>query len=360
MNPKSGFLPDLLITIPAILLLSLGILVIYSSDTKLAFQQGLFALVGLLIYWGLSSLDFEIYKNYTLYFYLSVIILLVVVFLLGFETRGSVRWIPLGGIQLQPSELAKPALILFLAKFWSNRLPNWMNLLKSFLIAAPLIGLIFKQPDLGTALTLLSIWVIMLVGANISWFKFMIMGVASAVSAPIIWLFLKDYQRQRIFSFLSPTQDPLGIGYNVIQSMIAVGSGQVLGRGLGRGTQSRLQFLPEFRTDFIFASIAEELGLLGSLIVLSLYGVLIARALKICTNSSSRFGNLLILGVLGMIFFQTSINIGMNVGLFPITGITLPLLSYGGSSLLSVLLSLSFIASVSRFSRQKSFNRDLD
>lgn len=359
MNSRSHFLPDLLITVPAILLLSLGVLVIYSSDSRLAFQQGLFALIGLSLYWALSSLDFEAYKEYTTYLYLLVLILLVVVFVLGFETRGSTRWIPLGVVQLQPSEFAKPALILFLAKFWSNRASSWRNVLKSFLLALPAIALIFKQPDLGTALTLLAIWFVMLIGANISWFKLMLMGVASAISAPILWFFLKDYQRERIFSFLSPSQDPLGIGYNVIQSMIAVGSGGIWGRGLGRGTQSRLQFLPEFRTDFIFASIAEELGFIGSMIVLGLYGMLLGRALKIISWSSSRFGNLIIFGVLGMFFFQTSVNIGMNIGIFPITGITLPLLSYGGSSLISVFLCLSFISSVSRFSKKRELLDDI-
>lgn len=353
MSSKIPFLPDLLITIPSILLLSLGALVIYSSDPKLAFQQGIFALIGLFLYFVFSSLDFEFYKYYTKYLYGTVFFLLIVVFLLGVETRGSMRWIPLGFLQIQPSEFAKPVLILVLAKFWSDHGASWVNILKSILLLLPIAGLIFKQPDLGTTLTLLAIWLVMLIGANVSWLKLIAMGFISAALMPLTWIFLKDYQRLRFLSFLSPTQDPLGIGYNVIQSMIAVGSGEVFGRGLGRGTQSRLQFLPEFRTDFIFASIAEEFGFVGSLIVLTLYGILVTRTFQLIGRVSSRFGSLLIFGTLGMLFFQISINIGMNIGLLPITGITLPLLSYGGSSLITTLICLSFIASVARFGRLK-------
>lgn len=349
--PKISLLPDLFISLPAILLLSLGILVIYSSEPQLAFQQGLIALVGLFLYWVLSFVDFDTYKQYADYLYWGILVLLLVVFLLGVETRGSLRWIQLGALQFQPSEFVKPILILFLAKFWSGRLPSWRNIVKSLLWVLPAMILIFKQPDLGTTLTLFVIWLIMLLGANISIVKLALMGLAAVIFGPIGWLFLKSYQRERILSFFSPGQDPLGVGYNVIQSVIAVGSGQLGGRGLGRGTQSRLQFLPEFRTDFVFASIAEEFGFVGSMIVLILYGVIIAQSLQILNRSSDQFANQLILGVLGMLFFQTTVNIGMNLGVVPITGITLPLLSAGGSSLIATLISLGFIAAVSRYTK---------
>ncbi|MDO8638432.1 MAG: rod shape-determining protein RodA [Candidatus Daviesbacteria bacterium] len=355
MNGKTSFLPDILITIPAFLLISLGVLVIYSSDPRMAIQQSILALIGLLIYFSLSNFDFESLGPYINYFYLFTLVLLVIVFVIGIETRGSLRWISVGFLQIQPSELAKPVVILFLAKFWSNNLPSWKNIFKSFLFILPLILLVFKQPDLGTTLTIVCIWIIMLLGVNISLIKIGLMSFVTVLMAPIFWVFLKGYQKDRIITFLSPTADPLGMGYNVIQSMIAVGSGQFLGRGLGRGTQSRLQFLPEFRTDFIFASIAEELGFLGSVIVLSLYGTIFFRALRIMMDTKDRFKNLIIIGVLGMLFFQVSVNIGMNIGIVPVTGITLPLLSYGGSSLISTLISLSFIASASRFSSKLKF-----
>jgi rod shape determining protein RodA len=206
---------------------------------------------------------------------------------------------------------------------------------------------------LGTALTLLFIWLIMLFGANISLFKVFLMGVMAVIIIPLSWNFLKQYQKDRIMTFLNPTQDPLGVGYNVIQSMIAVGSGQIFGRGLGHGTQSRLQFLPEFRTDFIFASIAEELGLFGALLMFVLYGVILLRALRIAYLCNNLFGTLLIFGGMGMFLFQTVVNVGMNMGILPITGITLPLISYGGSSLITTMICLGFIASVGRYKTRR-------
>ncbi len=350
-----NFFPDFLLTIPTFLLISLGVLVIYSSDPRLAIQQSILALIGFLIYFFLSYFDFEFLGQYIDYLYIFILLLLIIVFIIGIETRGSIRWISIGFLQIQPSELAKPIIILFLAKFWDNHKTTWKNIIKSFLYILPLIILIFKQPDLGTTLTIVCIWIIMLFGANISFLKIALMSFGVMLLTPIFWFFLKDYQKERIITFLSPTADPLGMGYNVIQSMIAVGSGQFFGRGLGRGTQSRLQFLPEFRTDFIFASIAEELGFLGSLIVLTLYGTIFFRALKIMSGIKSRFKSLTIIGVIGMLFFQFAVNIGMNIGIIPVTGITLPLLSYGGSSLLATLISLSFIASAARFSPKQKF-----
>lgn len=346
-------LPDLYITIPTLSLLSLGILVIYSSDPNLAFQQVIFALIGLVIYFVISLLDIQSYKAYFKYLYLFAIFLLLIVFVIGAEVRGSWRWIPLGFFQFQPSELAKPILILLLAKFWSENHPSWKNILKSFLIILPIFALIFNQPDLGTSLTILAIWLMMLIGANISMAKLTVMGITALTILPLSWFFLKDYQKNRILTFIFPTHDPLGVGYNVIQSTIAAGSGELFGRGLGRGTQSRLQFLPEYRTDFIFASMAEELGFVGSVIVLLLYSAIVYRSLVLVANTTRKFGHLLIFGTLGMLVVQIVINIGMNIGILPITGITLPLLSYGGSSLISTLICLGFITSLSKYSLKK-------
>lgn len=348
---SKNLFPDWFLTLPALLLAIFSIFVIYSSDPRLALNQFIFMGVGLIFYYALSLIDFEYYNDFIPYFYFAILFFLVVVFALGVETRGSLRWIPLGIFQFQPSEFAKPVLILFLSRFWTLHLPTWKNALISFLWVVPLFALIFKQPDLGTAMTILVIWLMMLIGSNISMLKIFIMIIVSSLSAPLGWHFLKEYQRQRILSFLSPQQDPLGVGYNVIQSTIAVGSGQFWGRGLGRGTQSRLNFLPEFRTDFIFASIAEEFGFIGSLLVLFLYAILVGRCLRIISTNKSRFGNLLIFGFLGMLIFQSTINIGMNVGLVPITGITLPLISYGGSSMIATLISLGLVASAARFSK---------
>lgn len=353
MHKQESLIPDLFIAIPTLLLISLGILVIFSSEPKLAFQQLIIAIIGMFLFWFFSLINLNFYRDYLKHIYYFMLILLVIVFFLGFETRGSIRWIPLGLFNFQPSEFVKPILILLLAKFWSENNPSWINIVKSALIISPAAILIFKQPDLGTTLTLIIIWFFMLIGSNISVLKLFFMFLSGFLLIPIGWLFLKDYQKFRITSFLSPEKDPLGVGYNAIQSTIAVGSGEIFGRGLGRGTQSRLQFLPEFRTDFIFASIAEEFGFLGSATILLLYSIIIGRCLRIMYYAENHFSNLIVLGVLGMLFSQIIINIGMNVGLLPITGITLPLLSYGGSSLLTTLICLGFIASVAKFAKKR-------
>lgn len=343
--------------IAALLLISLGVVVIYTSSTTLALQQAIFAFFGLGFYFALKTFGAQPLRVLVKPLYLSVLVLLVVTALIGLETRGSTRWIPLGPFNFQPSEFAKPVLILVLAHFWSTRVASWKNIFLSALIYLPFGFLIFRQPDLGTALTISFIWAIMLIGANLSFFKMLTFTIIGILVAPLSWFTLHDYQKQRIASFLSPTQDPQGIGFHVIQSMIAVGSGQLTGRGLGRGTQSRLQFLPEFRTDFIFAFIAEELGFIGSALVLALYSVLFIGLLRLLLRTDDHFLELLVIGVMGMLFFQITVNIGMNTGLLPITGITLPLLSYGGSSLITTLISLGLIASSTKISKS---NRSIE
>lgn len=335
------------------LLLILGIAVIYSSSPEQAILQAIYTAVGMVCYYFLSRFDYRSLKSLIKPTYILIILFLVITLILGIETRGSVRWIPLGPFNFQPSEFAKPVMILALAAFWSKNLPTWRNIFKSILILAPIWLMIFRQPDLGTALTIGFIWMGMLIASNVSFFKILVLSSVGAIMAPVVWLFLKDYQKQRVFSFLSPTQDPQGIGFHVIQSMIAVGSGQFFGRGLGRGTQSRLQFLPEFRTDFIFAFIAEELGFIGSAMIIVLYSLLFLFCFRILNRAGDRFGELIITGVMAMLFFQIVVNIGMNIGLLPITGITLPLLSYGGSSIITTLISLGLIASVSRFGMKR-------
>ncbi len=360
MNFNFRSLPDVTITLSAFLLLTLGILVIYSSDNQLAFLQLLFAVIGFTLFWIISQLELDFFHGYLKPAYITIIIMLLIVLALGVESRGSIRWIPLGPFRFQPSEFAKPVFILCLAKFWTDNNPSWKNIVKSFGLLAPVFLLIFKQPDLGTALTLGAIWLTMLVAANTSVIKLTLMGLSAVVMLPVSWLFLHDYQKNRIFSFLSPTNDPLGVGYNVIQSTIAVGSGELMGRGLGRGTQSRLQFLPEFRTDFIFASIAEEFGFLGSFLLLSFYGFMLGRLLRLAALTADRFSGLVILGVLAMLIFQIAVNIGMNIGILPITGITLPLISYGGSSVIATLISLGFVSSVAKLRKHEVvLSRDL-
>lgn len=335
--------------IPILLLLSLGVAVMYSSAPTLAIQQAVFGGIGTLLYFFFRFFDYRSLKPMIIPAYIFIIICLIITLLLGFETRGSVRWISIGSFNFQPSEFAKPILILALAYFWSNHLPSWKNIFKSIGILLPIFILVFEQPDLGTTLTITFIWFAILVAANLSFFKLFLMGAIGAISIPFGWFFLEDYQKSRVISFLSPASDPKGIGFHAIQASIAIGSGQLMGRGLGRGTQSRLQFLPEFRTDFIFAFIAEELGFIGSFIVLGLYTVLFVILFRLLSRVGDKFGELIVIGVMGMTFFQMTVNIGMNIGILPITGITLPMLSYGGSSVVTTLLSFGLVASVARW-----------
>lgn len=345
----------------AVSLLSiLGVVVLSSSSPALAYQQGLFVVVGFAIYFLFGRIDYRLLKGVSIGVYVLALVLLLVVFVLGIETRGSIRWIPLGFVNIQPSEFAKPVVILTLAYFWMSKLPSWRNIALSFLIVSPFLFLVFRQPDLGTALTIGSIWVAVLLAANVSAWKFLALALVSILAGPVGWRFLQPYQQQRLTSFLFPWQDPLGQGFHIIQSMIAVGSGQLFGRGLGRGTQSRLQFLPEFRTDFIFAFVAEELGFMGAMMVILLYGVVFFWIYVILKNTRDRLGSLIVVGVWGMLFFQVLVNISMNLGIMPITGITLPLLSYGGSSIIATFVCLGLLSSVAKFgakARQvKTFN----
>ncbi|OGE14938.1 rod shape-determining protein RodA [Candidatus Daviesbacteria bacterium RIFCSPHIGHO2_12_FULL_37_11] len=338
------------ITTCMLLLLSIGILVIYSSSKTLAFQQLIFAGAGISLFIFISQLSYIELKNIVKGSYIIILILLILVLFVGFETRGSIRWIPLGFINLQPSEFAKPVIILFLASFWEKAKGSWVSILKSMLILFPVVFLVFEQPDLGTTLTISAVWFGIVFASRVSLKKIVLVLILVSLLIPLFWFTLQDYQKSRITSFLEPRNDPLGVGYNLIQSTIAVGSGQFLGRGLGYGTQSRLQFLPEYRTDFIFAAIGEEFGFFGTTLIIGIYSFLIGYCLKIA-SSADYLGSLLTCGVAVMLIFQIIVNIGMNIGLLPITGITLPLISYGGSSLISTMISLGLVASVAKVKR---------
>jgi rod shape determining protein RodA len=302
----------------------------------------------------LSFVDYRIYVRYSKLVYVVTIIALILPFIFGAVTRGSQRWLQIGPAMLQPSELAKPLLILFFAALFSKESAiSYRKLsLGITLISVPVL-LVFKQPDLGTATVLFLSFLGILFASKVSWKIIFSLLSALVVATPLSWFLAKDYQRQRLLSFLSPLSDPLGSGYHVIQAKVAVGAGQLFGRGLGKGTQSHLRFLPEKHTDFIFASLAEELGFLGSLCVLALFGLLLQRILKIGENSRDQFGFLVCIGVFFLIFCQSFINIGINLGLLPVTGITLPLLSYGGSSLLATTICLGIVQNVAKQSLAK-------
>ncbi|PIS13944.1 rod shape-determining protein RodA [Candidatus Shapirobacteria bacterium CG09_land_8_20_14_0_10_47_13] len=331
-------------------LLIFSLLIIWSIAPAVFPEQLIFALFGLGLFFVFSQIDWRIYPGLAWLFYAASLAILGVTFIFGTVSRGAVRWIQIGSLTIQPSELAKPLLILFFAYFFSREenLSLKRALWGGLLLLLPAI-LVFAQPDLGSAIIISLFWLAIVLGAGLSG-KWLAAGAGLVLlMLPLAWRFLKDYQRQRIYTFLNPSLDPLHSGYNIIQSIIAVGSGQLFGRDLGMGTQSHLRFLPERHSDFIFASIAEELGFLGVGVLLVIFVLLLWRILRVAQAAEDRFAMLVCLGVFAMVFGQFFINAGMNLGLLPVTGITLPLVSSGGSSLVAILVSLGLVENVAGF-----------
>lgn len=240
-------------------------------------------------------------------------------------------------------------MIIILADIFSqNQIKSLFGLVRPFMFFLPIIILIFKQPDLGNVLIYGFVMVMMILVTSIAWWKLLLVSGITLISQPLMWFVLKDYQKARIESFINPQADPRGAGYNALQAIIAIGSGRLLGLGLGRGTQSHLLFLPEYHTDFVFASISEELGFLGSGIVIIFYLILLGRIIYISINTKNTFAKVFTLGIFAQIFGQVFINIGMNLGVMPITGITLPFLSYGGSSIISTFIGLGIVNNIAK------------
>lgn len=337
------------VLVPALVLVLFGLVVLFSIAPSLLGQQALFGLFGLTLFFFVWQTDYRVLKILGGYFYLAALVFLVSLFLFAPAVRGTVRWFELGGFQLQPSELVKPLLIVFLA----SRLSSLKELsLKKLgflgLLISVAVFLVIKQPDLGTAFIFLSFWLGMVLARGFPLKIFVVFFFLAVLFLPQFWNFLKEYQQLRILTFFNPQLDPLGAGYNVIQAQIAVGSGRLWGKGLGFGTQSHLKFLPEQHSDFVFASLAEEAGFLGSAVLLAVFFVLIAQIILVAKRAEDSFGCLLAVGVASQLLAQVFVNLGMNLGLLPITGITLPLVSYGGSSLVSTFLSLGLVASVAK------------
>jgi len=345
---------DWLILILVLAIALIGLLAVNSTAPDLFWPQFVWFILGLGLFFLFSQINYRTYQRASWSFYLGSVIFLLITFIFGQVTRGTVRWIQIGNFNLQPSEIVKPFLILFFASFFSDEQENNLKkILKSLLFLFLPVVLIFLQPDLGSSLVVVFIWLGMVLAKGIKAKWLLFGGGFLAVFLPLAWHFLKDYQRQRIYTFLNPERDPLGSGFNVIQSMIAVGSGKIFGRGLGRGTQSQLRFLPERHTDFIFASLAEEIGFIGGMVLLGLFFFLLWRILTLARNATDHFAYFICLGVFSLLFIQIFINIGMNLGILPITGITLPLISYGGSSLLSTMVCLGIVSSLSRFKERQ-------
>jgi len=341
-----------------LIIVSIGILNLYSTTahweglgTPAYLKQIFWLLIGLALMITLAFIEYRFYSDFAYIVYSVSLVLLLAVLGYGIITSGAQRWVKIGPISFQPSEFFKIALILALAKYFqrppSREGYSLRNLTLPFLLVLLPMVLILKQPDLGTAIVVFLVFLSVLLFVKIRWSSLFALGLVGASILPLVWRFLKEYQKRRIITFFNPDLDPLGAGYHLIQSKIAVGSGGIAGKGFMNGTQCRLGFLPEEQTDFIFSVLGEEWGLIGSLIVVLLYATLILWGLRIAVQAKDRFGAILSFGVVAMLFWHIFINIGMVMGLMPVVGIPLPLLSYGGSFLFSTLIGIGLLLNVS-------------
>jgi rod shape determining protein RodA len=312
-------------------------------------RQGIFALVNFLFVFVMLHFDYRSLSRYANILYIINMGMLLAVMFIGQSALGAQRWIQIGPINLQPSEFSKLIMIIALASLLdkkAGKLNSFREIIPVFIYVGIPFLLVLKQPDLGTSLVFLAILFGMIFIAGISTRHLMIIFGAGAALLPIFWHFLKDYQKKRLTVFIDPNVDPLGSGYHIIQSKIAIGSGMLFGKGLFGGTQSQLNFLPENHTDFIFAVIGEELGFIGSVIILLLYFILLYRSIKIAGAAKDNFGTLLATGITSMLTFHVLVNVGMTAGIMPVTGIPLPLMSYGVSSLTTNLVSIGILLNI--------------
>jgi rod shape determining protein RodA len=302
---------------------------------------------GLLI---VALIDIRFWIRYAYFFYLGALILLGIVEGMGAIGMGARRWIDLGIIQLQPSEVMKIALILALARYFHavplDEIGRIRVVLFPLLLLVMPVVLVLRQPDLGTAIVMVLITGVVIFAAGIRIWKFALAGGVALAAIPIAWPMLHEYQRQRVLTFIDPSRDPLGAGYHITQSKIALGSGGTVGRGFMQGTQSHLSFLPERHTDFIFTMLAEEFGLVGSLGLLAIYAIIILYAIAIAVQSKNQFGRLLVIGVIATFSIYTTINVAMVTGLVPVVGVPLPFVSYGGTSLLTLMAGFGLVICV--------------
>lgn len=346
--------------IVCLILVALGIITIYSA-TYNPEQTGWLSSTcrRQLIWFGLALtcatpifiLHYNLFYRLAYPLYLLGLILLIAVEIAGSRHMGAVRWLSLGPINIQPSELVKLTVILALARYLNDqRLPPPYNLrellIPALIVIMPTV-LILKQPDLGTALLLILVSGVPIILAGMTRRSLLTISTVAIGGLFIGWHFLHDYQRRRVLTFLNPESDPLGAGYHIAQSKIAIGAGKLFGKGYLKGTQNTLHFLPEQHTDFIFAAYAEQWGFIGALLLLLLYFIFLLRALRIITTARDPFGSYLAAGIAAIFFWQITINIGMVAGLMPVVGIPLPLFSYGGTSLLTSLTLISLLLNIS-------------
>lgn len=335
-----------------VILSAIGVVLLYSAsgaNHDLMIRQGVRLLLGVMLLIVVANIPLRLLKKISVAAYLSGVALLLAVMFFGEVGKGAQRWLDLGVIRFQPSEILKLAVPMVVAAYLSNRLlpVGWKDLLVSVMLVLLPVLLIARQPDLGTAILVGSAGFFVLFLAGIRWRIMLILGVLLSMMAPLLWkVALRDYQRERILTMLDPESDPLGSGYHIIQSKIAIGSGGVYGKGWLNGTQSQLDFIPERSTDFIFSVFGEEFGFFGSVLLICLYVMIIYRGLYVAANSSDSFGRLLA-GALSLTFFvYLFVNTGMVTGMLPVVGVPLPLISYGGTSMVTLMMGFGLIMAI--------------
>lgn len=325
-------------------------------------RQLVWIVISLVVFFVSSLVDWRFLKNGSLLagLFVAIACILLALFALAHTVRGVQSWLSFGGVSLQPVDFAKLILILVLAKYFSRRhieIANIRHILISGLYAFIIFVLVFLQPDFGSAMIIFAIWLGMTAVSGISFKHLGIVFLVGALAFGLAWNgVLKPYQKERVFSFLNPLSDIRGTGYNAYQSTIAVGSGMVIGKGVGFGTQSRLKFLPEYQTDFIFAAFAEEWGFIGVLILFFLFGIILWRIVRVARVGASNFETLYALGFAILLMSHFAIHVGMNIGVLPVTGLPLPFMSYGGSHLVTEFLGLGILMSFRRYAR--AYHRD--
>ena len=307
--------------------------------------------VGFVLMFAVMCVDYRLIARSAYTIHGVAILLLILVYFYGNVTHGSQRWINLGGFSFQPSELVKLTLVLALARYFNDhKLPEAYTIRSLFvpilMVLVPFV-MIIRQPDLGTALLLLILFGSMVLFVGVKWRSVLLTALTGLLLVPVLWNFMHDYQRERVLTFFDPGRDPLGSGYHIIQSIIAVGSGMFFGKGYMHGTQSQLKFLPEQQTDFVFSVFAEEWGFLGAVILLMVCLAFILWGLKIAQQARDFLGTLIAFGLVMLVFWGFFINIGMVIGILPVVGIPLPFLSYGGSSMVVLLTGVGLLMSVS-------------
>jgi rod shape determining protein RodA len=352
INYKSILGIDWVLLILPIIFVLLGISIIYSltyySSIKLFYNQVFFVVVGIVLMIFLAIMDYRYLKSISWFLYFLGIGFLILVLVFGKTSFGATRWIDLGFFDFQPSELFKIVTVIVLANYLSDKIGKikLKHILFSLVIIFPPTFLVMMQPDLGTAIIFVLIALSSIFACKLSKKQILSFLIVILLMIPSGWMMLKDYQKQRVLTFINPSNDPYGSGYNVTQSLITVGSGGVWGRGFGHGPQSQLNFLPVAHTDFVFAGIAEATGYIGSTILIVLFALLLARIISLSRIFSDNFSSIYAIGIATIVFAQVVVNIGMNIGIMPVTGIPLPFISYGGSSIVVMLIAIGILQSM--------------